>query len=160
MQATVDSTLFRQALGKFATGVTVITAADSEMIHGMTANSLTSVSLDPPIILVCVDHRAKMLPLIRRAGAFGVNILGAGQERVSRHFANQAVDQKPEIAFTTDRYGVPLLEDALATLGCTVHQELEVGDHAVIFGCVEHVSFDSEDPLCFYQGKYTRLAIR
>jgi flavin reductase (DIM6/NTAB) family NADH-FMN oxidoreductase RutF len=155
---TIDIREYRRTIGLFATGVTVITAGVGEQIHGMTANSLTSVSLDPLLLLVCVDRRARMCAVIHEAGRFAVNILAAEQEPLSRHFAGRAVEGL-DIAFD-DLNGVPVLSGALATLSCTVSEILEGGDHIIVMGAVEAFERRAEPPppLLYYSGGYHRIA--
>ncbi|NRF94382.1 flavin reductase family protein [Paenibacillus frigoriresistens] len=154
----MDGKKFREALGSFATGVTVIGVNNDQTVHGMTANAVSSVSLDPPLILICVDHRAKTLPMIREAGAFSVNILSKEQENISRYFANQPLDQIPEFTFTNQETEAPILNNALTALDCKVHQEVEAGDHTIFIGRVQNIIINSGQPLCFFKGKYTILA--
>ncbi|PWA12538.1 flavin reductase [Pueribacillus theae] len=153
-----DSREFRNAMGRFSTGVTVITVKGEEDVHAMTANAFSSVSLEPPIILICIDHRAKCLDLITKTGYFGVNFLKAEQINISKLFANQKVNEKPEFSFEITEEGVPLLDDALANLKCKVVKELEMGDHTVFFGEVLGLKNNEGSPLCFFQGKYRQLA--
>src|SRR5271154_7418425 len=127
---------FRQALGQFATGVTVVTVEyEPGKIHGMTANSFTSVSLDPLLILVCVDRRALMLPFLHEQKRFGVNVLNEGQQAISEFFAqpgqNGEVEDRLNIRFRQSPSGIPLLEDCLAQLSCRVAASHESGDHTI-----------------------------
>lgn len=145
-------------MGSFVTGVTVVSATDGGDVHGMTANSVTSVSLEPPIILVCVDHRAKCLNLIEQSGYFGINILRDDQVDVSRLFANQRIENTPEFTFRNSEVGAPLLNDALVNLNCKVVQSVVSGDHTVFFGEVIELHTNEGTPLCFYKGKYRELA--
>lgn len=149
---------FRNAMGAFATGVTVISVADDEDVHGMTANSITSVSLNPPIVLACVDQKAKCLNLIENAGYFGVNILKDYQVEISKLFANQKIEQTPTFTFRQSEIGAPLLNDALVSLNCKVIQSVVSGDHTVFFGEVVELNVDEGTPLCFFKGQYRALA--
>jgi flavin reductase (DIM6/NTAB) family NADH-FMN oxidoreductase RutF len=153
---TIDPREFRNTIGLFATGVTVVTAEADGDIHGMTANSVTSVSLDPPLVLVCVDRRAHMCGVITRAGRFAINILGAHQEAVSQHFAGQPGNMP--IPFSR-LDGVPALHGTLATLVCTVHEVLEGGDHIIVLGRVDATARAPQmrPPLLYYAGRYERL---
>jgi flavin reductase (DIM6/NTAB) family NADH-FMN oxidoreductase RutF len=154
----IDGKQFRQALGTFATGVTVIAVQDDQTVHGMTANAVSSVSLDPPLILVCVDHRARTLQLIRSVGVFSVNILSEEQENISRHFAKQSVDQIPEFTFTQQETASPILQNALTAMDCIVVQEVEAGDHTIFIARVQNIIMNEGEPLCFFKGKYMNLA--
>ncbi len=153
---------FRKAMARFATGVTVITVAtDDGHAHGMTANAFTSVSLEPLLVLVCVNRRARTHALIHARGRFGVNVLAEGQQPIADHFARPDGDR--ESAHTTGaryRYtksGTPLLEDCLAQLECRVTAAFEQGEHTVFIGQVEHVKARDGRPLLFYGGRYRKL---
>ncbi|MDX2193377.1 MAG: flavin reductase family protein [Gemmatimonadales bacterium] len=154
----MDSSTFRQLLGRFATGVTVITATDAEgRPHGMTASSLTSVSLAPPLLLVCVDHGASFHPVIERAEAFVVNVLTNHQETVSRRFAGKHEDKFDGIGYRISDHGLVLLDGALAHLECAVERRIPAGDHTIVLGRL--VGGDAADghPLLYYRGGYAEL---
>ncbi|MEU4525429.1 flavin reductase family protein [Amycolatopsis sp. NPDC024027] len=152
----------RQALGQFATGVTVLTAG-GEDAHGMTANAFTSVSLEPPMVLCCVSKAARMHASIVTAGSFGVNILAAEQEDVSKYFADWrrpgGMAQFEAVGYTTGRKtGSPLLTGALAWLECELAEVLEGGDHSIFLGQVVATSRGTgEQALVFYGGGYHRI---
>ncbi|MGH2411891.1 MAG: flavin reductase, partial [Chloroflexota bacterium] len=150
---------FRRTMGLFATGVTVITVRDGEAIHGMTANAVTSVSLDPLLVLVCVDSRAHMRNRIPRAGRFAINMLSQEQRPLSRQFSGRAAHQTGVIFSAID--GVPTLPDCLATLICTVDRLVDAGDHVVVFGRVDTVARSETGgrPLVYFAGDYQRLAL-
>lgn len=152
-----DSRQFRNTVGNFATGVTVVTVETNGETHGMTANSFTSVSLDPPLVLICVDHRANSLQYIKQTGYFGVNILGKEHENISRLFANQKLEEEPVVSFRKSKAGTPLLEGALATMDCKVWQTVEAGDHTIFIGEVLEIDSREGEPLLFFRGKYTEL---
>lgn len=154
----VDPREFRRTMGLFATGVTVVTTRVGDEVHGMTANSVTSVSLDPLLVLVCVDNRARMRELIAEAGRFAINILSERQQHLSGHFAGKP-RQDVEIAFA-DTMGVPTLPGSLASLICAVDRIVDAGDHIVVFGRVEAIAryADDERPLVYYAGDYRRIA--
>lgn len=150
-----DTIEFRNAMGNFMTGVTLITVgSEGDDFHVMTANSFSSVSLEPPIISVCVDYRAKMLEKISEEGYFGVNFLQEEQINLSKYFAKQYLEENPNFEFNKDEDNVPLLEDALTSLKCKVVKEVVVGDHTVFFGEVEKFVVNEGLPLCFFKGKY------
>jgi flavin reductase (DIM6/NTAB) family NADH-FMN oxidoreductase RutF len=155
---TVDPREYRRTIGLFATGVTVITAEAQGRIHGMTANSVTSVSLDPLLLLVCIDRRATMCSLIHAAGRFAVNILSEGQEPLSRHFAGRSVEGL-EVRFG-QLAGTPVVPGALAQLACGVRQLLDGGDHVIVIGAVEAIqrAHEAVPPLVYFAGGYCRLA--
>jgi flavin reductase (DIM6/NTAB) family NADH-FMN oxidoreductase RutF len=154
----VDPDTFRAALGRFASGVTVVTARDATgKDHGMTVSAFCSVSLDPPLVLACIGHEASMHPVIAREHCFGVSVLAAGQEALARRFADQRSDRFDGVGYTRGRLGVALLDDALAHLECTVVDRREAGDHTVVVGRVETVWTDQDRPLVYYRGGYTQL---
>ncbi len=153
----VDPREFRRTMGLFATGVTVITTRADDSVHGMTANSVASVSLDPLLVLVCIDNRAHMRALITASGRFAINILGEHQKRLSGHFAGRKL---PDIAVTfADVAGVPTLPGSLASLICTVDRVVAAGDHIVVFGRVDALARTGGDerPLIYYAGTYREL---
>lgn len=145
-------------MGLFATGVTVITARSGEETRGMTANAVTSVSLEPLLLLVCIDRRARMAGLIVEAERFAVNILRADQEPLSRHFAGRP---DPDLAPHFDELaGAPILAESMASLVCAIDRVLDGGDHLIVLGRVEALrrADDSSGPLLYYHGKYRQLA--
>lgn len=153
---------FRLALGQFATGVTVVTAERGpHLVHGMTANSFTSVSLDPLLILICVDEDAKMLPLIKRHKRFGVNILKENQRAISEYFAQKEesaeIERRLGIDYRWTADGVPLLDDALAHLTCEVASSYNAGDHTIFIAEVARVEVFDGQPLLYFRGEYRRI---
>src|SRR5690606_7688080 len=153
---TFDSRAFRNALGQFATGVTVITVKGPEGLHGMTANAFTSVSLDPPLVLVCIDKRNRTHSLIQEVGKFGVSVLAEDHENVSRHFAG-ARELPIDVTFIEEGLGTPVIKESLAWLDCTVWRAYDGGDHTIIVGKVEALDAPGGKPLIFFQGAYRRL---
>ena len=155
-----DGAEFRRVLGQFATGVTVITAMDGEEPAGVVANSFTSVSLDPPLVLFCVARTSSTWPRIERARRFAVNILGEHQEETSRLFATRDVDRFASVEWHVGVGGSPVLEDCLAYLDCEFWAEYDGGDHIIVVGRVLDLGVPREaGPLLFFQGKYARLAV-
>ena len=150
---------FRQALGHFATGVTVVTTSDGDgRPTGLTASAFTSVSLDPPLVLVCVDHKSQSYPALRERGRFAVNILRRDQQAVSRRFASTRLDKFDEVPFHVSAIGLPLIDAALAQLECvTVSMHVE-GDHTIFVGRVERAHVGAGEPLVYYRGLYDRLS--
>ena len=150
---------FRQALGHFATGVTVVTTSDGDgRPTGLTASAFTSVSLDPPLVLVCVDHKSQSYPALRERGRFAVNILRRDQQAVSRRFASTRLDKFDEVPFHVSAIGLPLIDAALAQLECvTVSMHVE-GDHTIFVGRVERAHVGAGEPLVYYRGQYDRLS--
>ncbi len=160
--ATLSSELFRRVVGSFPTGITVLTAErEPGQVHGMTANSFTSVSLDPLLILVCVDQNARLLSYLKVQRRFGVNILKDTQRALSEYFAKPEEDPVEEarlgIRFQWTSTGIPLLEDALAHLACNVAAQYMSGDHTVFVGEVESLELKGGNPLLYHRGKYASL---
>jgi flavin reductase (DIM6/NTAB) family NADH-FMN oxidoreductase RutF len=150
---------FRRVLGHFATGVTILTTIDAEARPtGLTVSAFCSVSLDPPQILVCVDHKSQSYPSLRDGSCFAVNILGSEHESVSRRFATTRLDKFDGVGWSRGTLGVPLIEGALAHLECrTVSRHVE-GDHTILVGRVEDARNGVGEPLLYFRGKYGRLA--
>jgi flavin reductase (DIM6/NTAB) family NADH-FMN oxidoreductase RutF len=158
----ITSSEFRLVLGQFATGVTVVTVERAAgRVHGMTANSFTSVSLDPPLILICVDHRAQLLPLIQERQRFGVNILKADQQAISEYFAqteeSTEVEKRLGIRYRWTETRIPLLEEALAHLSCSLIAFHVAGDHTIFVAEVETAELYDGEPLLFLRGDYRRV---
>jgi flavin reductase (DIM6/NTAB) family NADH-FMN oxidoreductase RutF len=154
----IDKALFRQVAGSFASGVTVITTGSEGSFHGMTASAFTSLSIDPTLVLVCVDKKAETLPALQAAGRFNVNILAADQEHLSRTFASKDSPHAHGLAgidYKLGELGLPLLDGALAFLECRVTEEIEGGDHVIVIGEVENAGVgEIEDPLLYFRGRY------
>lgn len=153
----LDSRAFRSALGQFATGVTIVSVRENGAVHGMTANAFTSVSLDPPLVLVCISKKNRTHALVLEAGKFGVSVLSEDHEDVSRHFAG-ARDLPIDITWIDEGLGTPVIKESLAWLDCTVWQTYDGGDHTIVVGKVEALSAPGGKPLIFFQGSYRRLA--
>lgn len=159
---TLSPQQFRRVVGHFATGITVITAErEPGVVHGMTANSFTSVSLEPLLVLVCVDQSARLLTFLEEQGRFGVNILKDTQKTTSQHFAKPVQDYSANealgIRFRWTETGIPLLENALASMACNVVAKHPAGDHTLFIGEVESMQAGQGEPLLYYAGKYRRL---
>lgn len=152
---------FRTAMGSFATGVTVITVDQEGEIHGMTANAFTSVSLDPMLVLVCVDHRARTHAHLHARKRFGVNVLASHQRPISEYYAKStAKHQHAEEAgarFERTTHGTPVLQEALAYLECRLHSAQDAGDHTIFIAEVEDVVVREGDPLTYFRGKYRHV---
>jgi len=158
----IDAGLFRTLMGNFATGVTVVTTVVENRLHGFTANAVTSVSLDPLLLLVCVDKRAYAHREFERAETFGVSVLASEQREVSEIFAKSDVPREGSLRGVPFRFGetgVPLIEGCLAWFECAVHDLLEGGDHTIVIGRVVTGTIGAtEPPLVFFRGRYARLA--
>lgn len=153
---TFDSFAFRRALGSFATGVTVVTAHDVEgHKRGVTVNSFASVSLDPPLVLFCLDKAAFSFDCFRAAERFAVNVLRAEQHELSVRFATAMSDKWEGVDFELWPGGLPVLSDCLANLGCRRETLYEGGDHVIVVGRVESLRVAGEgDPLVYFQSAY------
>lgn len=155
----LDPDSFRSVLGRFASGITVITSIDAEGRDvGMTASAFSSVSLQPPLIQVCVDRAASMFDALLHAERFGVSVLAAEQEALSRRFA--AVDSSHRfdgIGYSRGDNGVVLLDDALAHIECRMASKMEAGDHMIFIGEVERANARDARPLLYYRGGYAQL---
>ncbi len=150
---------FRRVLGHFATGITVLTTCDADQRPtGLTASAFCSVSLEPPLILVCVDHKSQSYPALRERGQFAVNILRADQEAISRRFASTSLTKFDGVPYRLGALGVPLLDEALAQLECVVVSAHVEGDHTIFVGRVEQTRLTDGQPLLYYRGRYARLA--
>ena len=155
----VDPARFRQLLGRFATGVSVVTADDAEGNPvGMTANSLVSVSLNPPLVSLCIDHTADMHRTLGQATRFTVNILAANQEAISRRFAEQGTRRFEGIGFSRSDRGGIILDGVLAHLDCEQVSEFPAGDHSIFLGRVVGGGTSDGEPLLYYRGGYAGLA--
>lgn len=154
-----DARTLRDALGCFATGVTVVTARTSEgRPIGLTANSFTSVSLEPPLLLVCIANNAGCAPVLGDADYFGVNVLQIGQQPVSNRFAGKAIDKFEETDWSPGETGIPLIAGSLCSFECAREAVHHGGDHFILVGRVERATFESRrDPLLYFRGKYRRL---
>ena len=144
----------RQVMGRFATGVTVVTTTDRDVIHGMTANAFLSVSLHPPLVLVSLG-RCRMSEMLPRAGRYGVSVLAHDQEHFAAHFAAQRVSPVEPSFVWHD--GLPLLDGALAQIACRVVDVHAAGDHVLWIGEVEHLHHRDGEPLLFYTGRFGTL---
>jgi flavin reductase (DIM6/NTAB) family NADH-FMN oxidoreductase RutF len=147
---------FRRTLGMFATGVTVITTMRGELVHGMTANAFMSVSLQPPLILISIDRRAKMNAMLHEGVRYGISVLEAGQSAVSDRFAGRTTGDAPEPPFEIV-HETPLVQDALAHLVARVVRSYWGGDHSLFLGQVEYVRYGAGAPLLFHGGRYERV---
>lgn len=154
-----DSKLQRKIMGRFATGVTVVTTAGKGGMGGLTANAVASLSLDPPLVLVAIDKRAGSHPEIKENGCYAINILSIEQEEISRRFATPGPKDFSGLKWKTLVTGAPVFEDALGHLDCRLFEVLPGGDHDIFVG--EVVAGDARDegePLLYFSGKYRRLA--
>ena len=152
-----DRAAFRSVMGRFATGVTVVTAIGPEGPVGMTANAVTSLSLEPLLLIVCFDCNARTLPIVRETRRFGVNVLDADGEDLARRFASKHEGKFDEVLHEV-LDGVPVLGGAIAWVACDLAELLPGGDHVIGIGAVTAASEREGDPLLWYRGRYGRLA--
>jgi len=153
---------FRKAMGAFATGVTIITVDLDGEVHGMTANAFTSVSLEPTLVLVCVDHSTRTHAHLHAKKRFGINILGEDQRTISDYYArpertHEHAEAEAGARFERTRHGTPMLHGALAYLECRLQSAEEAGDHTIFIAEVEDVALRDGDPLLFFRGKYRKV---
>lgn len=154
----IDSDTFRSVLGRFATGITIVTARDAAGVdHGMTVSAFCSLSLKPAMVLVCVDHVASMHELLLAHPRFGISILSSDQEDYSRRFAAEEFDRFDGIAYSRGECGVVLLDGALAHLECRVIQHYDAGDHTIFTAEVDRAEPRDGRPLMYYRGGYAQL---
>lgn len=153
----MDDRQFRNAMGKFATGVTVIaTEVEGEGVHGMTANAFMSVSLDPKLVVISIGEKAKILDKIKQSKLFTVNILAADQQELSMIFAGQIKENKEVVFERLD--GKPVLSGSVVQIACEVSTEHVEGDHTLFIGKVTDIKIEDVEPLVFYSGRYRSLA--
>lgn len=159
---TVDPLAMRHAMGRFATGVAVVTTRHDGAPHGMTVNSLTSVSLDPPLLLVCLTTGARTTEAVVGAGRFVINILAARQEQLALRFARQGEEHFAGLDAdqADNRHDLPVVPGALVHVDCTVDQVLTAGDHIVVFGRVDALCRSDATPLAFHGGRFADLRPR
>ncbi|HEY1657577.1 MAG TPA: flavin reductase family protein [Candidatus Sulfotelmatobacter sp.] len=157
----LSSAEFRQTMAHFATGVTIVTVDVDGEVHGMTANAVASVSLDPMLVLVCVDHSASTHAHLHAKKQFGINVLAEGQRAISEYYANpmrghQHADETGA-RFDRTEHGTPVLHGALAYLECRLNEEHVAGDHTIFIAEVKDVRQCAGEPLLFFHGKYRKI---
>ena len=159
-----DGLRFREVMSRFATGVTVVTTFDGAQPAGITVNALSSVSLDPPLVMVALDRSRFITPMVRTLGRYAVNVLGDGQQALSDCFAHAPVSPGREdfcgAAWHPGTTGLPLIDGAIATLECTVVETFSAGDHDLFIGRVDALAAPdgSPDPLLFFRRHYVRVS--
>jgi 3-hydroxy-9,10-secoandrosta-1,3,5(10)-triene-9,17-dione monooxygenase reductase component len=160
---TIGSDVFRRVMGHFVTGVTVVSALDGERPFGITVNALSSVSLDPPLVMVALDRRRFLTPIVRAAGRYAVNILSEDQQALSDCFAGAPVEPGREAfcgaAWHRGETGLPLVDGAIATLECSVVETFSAGDHDLFIGRVDALANEEHHPmpLLYYRRRYLRI---
>jgi flavin reductase (DIM6/NTAB) family NADH-FMN oxidoreductase RutF len=155
----VEAADFRRALGHFAAGVTVVTTklADGKLA-GITVTAFSSLSLDPPLVLICIDKRARFHGGLQKGGVYAVNMLADGQELVSRRFATRGPDPFHETGYREGAIGCPILDGVIAVLECRIVDLLPGGDHTIFVGEVESTSVQEGKPLLYFRGGYAQLS--
>lgn len=157
---TFDAAKFRQVLGHFPTGVTVVTARTPDGPVGMAIGSFTSLSLEPPQVLFCAGKQSSSWPRIRATGTFCVNILAEDQEDVCRVFASRAADKFAEVGWRRSGNGSPIIDGSLAYIDCRIDGVIESGDHFIVIGGVQDLEVLHEGgPLVFFRGGYGRFSV-
>jgi flavin reductase (DIM6/NTAB) family NADH-FMN oxidoreductase RutF len=159
---TLDPLEFRKAMGCFATGVTIVTVDLDGEVQGMTANAFASVSLDPPLLLVCVEHSARTHAHLHAKKRFGINVLAQHQRVISEYYArpihtHEHAEEEAGARFERTPQGTPILRGALAYLECKLQSTQEAGDHTIFIAEVEDVVVREGEPLLFFRGKYRKI---
>jgi len=153
----IDESRFRQTMGYFASGVTVVTTEYAQKLYGVTVSSLTSLSLNPPLILICLDHSLRTLDAVLGRGQFVINILDQRQEHLSRRFATREEDKFTGVAWQRGHLELPILDGALAVIECQVFATHPGGDHTIIVGEVLASAIGDGTPLLYYRRGYHEL---
>lgn len=153
----IDESEFRRVLGHFASGVTVVTVAHEEAFYGITVSSFTSLSLNPRLVLICLNKFVTTHTALVSAGTFAINVLDEESEHLSRHFAGREADKFRRVSYHSGLTGAPLLDAALATIECRVTQQVEGGDHTIFIGEVLTVTAEDRKPLIYFRSGYHKL---
>jgi flavin reductase (DIM6/NTAB) family NADH-FMN oxidoreductase RutF len=150
----------KDVYARWATGVTVVTARAGDRVHGMTVSAFTGISLEPPLVLVCIDRTSSTQPVIAEGGVFAVNILTREQEPLARRFASDGAEDRRflDLEFETGETGAPLIAGSVASLDCRLETAHEAGDHIIYVGEVVGLKLSDGDPLLFYNRGYRGLA--
>jgi flavin reductase (DIM6/NTAB) family NADH-FMN oxidoreductase RutF len=149
-------------MGRFATGVTIVTVDLDGEVHGMTANAFASVSLDPMLVLICVDHTTRTHAHLHAKKRFGINVLSEDQRAISEYYArpertHEHAEEEAGARFERTRHGTPVLQGSLAYLECRLHSAQDAGDHTIFIAEVEDVVVREGEPLLFFRGKYRKV---
>jgi 3-hydroxy-9,10-secoandrosta-1,3,5(10)-triene-9,17-dione monooxygenase reductase component len=156
-----SSETFRLVMGHFATGVTIVTVFDGDEPDGITVNALSSVSLDPPLVMVALDRRRHIVPAVRAAGRYAVNVLGEDQQHLSDCFAGAELPPGRDLfcgaTWRPGETGLPLIDGSIATLECTIVQTVSVGDHDLFIGRVDALASAGDHPLLYFRRRYLRV---
>lgn len=152
----VDGASLRQVMGRFTTGVAIVTTRDATGDHGMTVNSLTSVSLDPPLVLCCLSSGSRTAHAVRTVGRFVINLMARDQMLLSNRFARRGEDHFDEVAVHREADDLPVITGGIGYLICAVTEIREGGDHVIVVGLVQSCSAGEGEPLVFFRGRYVR----
>ena len=155
---TVDPQEFRRVGGHFATGVTIVTVEHGGATCGLTVNAFTTVSLEPPIVLVSIGTASRSLACLERAARFGLSVLGEEQEAIARVFAGKDDDKLARVPARRGATGVPLIDGAIAWLECETERRIPAGDHVLFLASVQGLGARAGRPLLFFRGRYARLS--
>ena len=156
----MDSREIRDIIGHFATGVTVVTTRDGAgSPFGLTVNAFTSLSLNPPLVVVCIDKAAQCYSCFEESKVFAVNVLSEDQEELSRRFATKGIEKFGEIKWHRGENNVPLLDGSIGTIECKIVNSYEGGDHTIYLGEIVSANATEDRPLLFFKGKYHRLPL-
>ena len=154
----VSADEFRSVLGRFPSGVTVVTTrGDGGSDQGMTVSAFCSVSLSPPLILICIEKTASAYAALTNAASFVVNILSLDQEQIARRFSIIDIDRFEGVGYTRSQNGIAILDDVIGVVECTRHAMHEAGDHTIIVGLVDTAQVNTRAPLLYYRGGYSQL---
>jgi flavin reductase (DIM6/NTAB) family NADH-FMN oxidoreductase RutF len=154
----MDVNHFRRACAQFCTGIAIASAVDSHgQPHGMTINSFTSVSIDPPLVLICVDRTSNLLPIFEEYGRYGLSFLGAGHREISSRFAQRGQDRFEGVRWLAGSTGVPLIPGALAHLECRITKRVAAGDHAILIAEAVSADIHTGSPLLYFESGYRKL---
>ncbi len=154
----IDQDFFRAVLGRFASGITVITTHDaSGAPHGMTVSAFASLSLDPPLVLVCIGNDTTMAPVMAHATSFAVNVLADSQEALSRRFAGNVGERFAGVGYVDGELGDAVLDDVFASMQCRIVARHPAGDHVIVIGHVQQAAARDAKPLLYYRGGYAQL---
>jgi 3-hydroxy-9,10-secoandrosta-1,3,5(10)-triene-9,17-dione monooxygenase reductase component len=155
----IDKSVFRRLLGSFAAGVTVVTTRGRDRRpYGLTATAFTSVSLEPPLVLVCIDRKSESHPHFAPGGAFAVNFLAHDQQDLSQRFAVSGGDKFAGIGWAAGALGAPILDGTIGHVECRIVQAYDGGDHTIFVGEIESGEANDEEPLVYFRGGYRRIA--
>ncbi len=156
--ASVTSEEFRRACGRFATGVAIASVLDAQGTpHGLTVSSFTSVSLEPPLVLICLGHAVSAIHHFRTSTHFGINVLAEDQRALSDRFARKGHDRFDGVPWQPGVTGVPLIPGVLAAIECAVHRIVPMGDHDILVGEMVHAKVHNGEPLLYFSGGYRKL---